>query len=165
MALIEFKNKPDTTTPMTADNINHNFNELNANVGNLSNLETANKNSAVDSINSLKSETFFNTSSEEAKCNFKYNNKDVYCKTVSLAVPNNTDKNVSTGINSGYTIIKTEIIGRTSDKVIIPIPYITTGGFIRASFWILSNQYVLELLTTYDATAYTAYATIYYIKE
>ena len=28
MALIEFKNKPDTTTPINADNLNHNFNEL-----------------------------------------------------------------------------------------------------------------------------------------
>lgn len=28
MALIEFKNKPDLTTPITADALNHNFNEL-----------------------------------------------------------------------------------------------------------------------------------------
>ena len=113
----------------------------------------------------LKKEGFYDISSAEAKCNFKYNGKDVYCKIVSSTVPNNTDKAVSTGINSGYTIIKTEIIGRASNKVTIPIPYITTGGFIRASFWISGNQYVLELLTTYDASSYTAYATIYYIKE
>lgn len=29
MALIEFKNKPDTSTPINAENLNHNFNELN----------------------------------------------------------------------------------------------------------------------------------------
>lgn len=29
MALIEFKNKPDLTTPITADALNHNFNESN----------------------------------------------------------------------------------------------------------------------------------------
>ena len=28
MALIEFKNKPDLTTPITADALNHNFNEV-----------------------------------------------------------------------------------------------------------------------------------------
>ena len=32
MALIEFKNKPDTTTPINATNLNNNFNELNNNV-------------------------------------------------------------------------------------------------------------------------------------
>ena len=165
MALIEFKNKPDTTTPMTADNINHNFNELNANVGNLSNLETANKSSAVDSINSLKEEAIYNVSSSETKCNFKYNNKDVYCKTVSLAVPNNTAITTSTGIDSSYTIVKVEIVARASNKTTITIPYVTTGGFIRYSLWLSGNQYLLEVLTTYDATAYTAYATIYYIKE
>lgn len=29
MALIEFKNLPDTSTPLTAENLNNNFNELN----------------------------------------------------------------------------------------------------------------------------------------
>ena len=165
MALIEFKNKPDTTTPMTADNINHNFNELNANVGNLSDLETANKNSAVDSINSLKSETFFNISSEEAKCNFKYTGKDVYCKTISLAVPNNTSASIQTNIPSDYTIIKIETLGKASNKTVINIPYLSSTNFIRCNMWISSNQYTYELLSNYDATAYTAYATIYYIKE
>ena len=28
MALIEFKNKPDTTTPINANNLNYNFKEL-----------------------------------------------------------------------------------------------------------------------------------------
>lgn len=28
MALIEFKNLPDTSTPLSAENLNHNFNEL-----------------------------------------------------------------------------------------------------------------------------------------
>lgn len=29
MALVEFKNKPDTTTPINATNLNNNFNEIN----------------------------------------------------------------------------------------------------------------------------------------
>lgn len=45
MALIEFKNKPDTSSPINANNLNHNFNELSGNIGNLSNLI----NSIIDS--------------------------------------------------------------------------------------------------------------------
>ena len=37
MALIEFKNKPDMSTPITADNLNHNFNELSEAINELSN--------------------------------------------------------------------------------------------------------------------------------
>lgn len=35
MALIEFKDLPDTTTPLTADNLNNNFNELNNKINNI----------------------------------------------------------------------------------------------------------------------------------
>ncbi len=61
MALIEFKNKPDTTTPINADNLNHNFNELDTKlaetgdkIGNLSDLETVDKSNVVDAINEVK---------------------------------------------------------------------------------------------------------------
>lgn len=37
MALIEFKNKPDTSTPINADNLNFNFNELNTLINNIYN--------------------------------------------------------------------------------------------------------------------------------
>ena len=163
--MLIFKNKPDTSTPINAYNLNANFNELNTNIGDLNDLDTTNKVSAVEGINSLKEEIIYNVSSLETKCNFKYNGKDVYCKTVSLAVPNNTSATVETGINSNYTIVKAEIVGRASNKVTLTIPYITTAGYIRYSLWISGNQYLLELLSTYDATAYTAHATIYYIKE
>lgn len=59
MALIEFKNKPDTTTPMTADNINHNFNELDNNIGDLNELETTDKTSVVDAINEVKDDIIY----------------------------------------------------------------------------------------------------------
>ena len=85
--MLIFKNKPDTSTPINAYNLNANFNELNNKstgiddkIGNLSDLETSNKNNIVGSINSLKDETIFNISSDEVKCDFKYNNKNVYCK-------------------------------------------------------------------------------------
>lgn len=45
MALIEFENYPSTDTAVNANNLNHNFNELSGNIGNLSNLI----NSIIDS--------------------------------------------------------------------------------------------------------------------
>ena len=66
MALIEFKNKPDATTPINADNLNHNFNELDTKlaemggkIGDLSDLETINKGNIVDAINDLVSSMEF----------------------------------------------------------------------------------------------------------
>ena len=60
MALIEFKNKPDLTTPINAANLNNNFNELDNEltemdnkIGDLSELETTNKESIVEAINDL----------------------------------------------------------------------------------------------------------------
>lgn len=163
--MLVFKNKPDTSTPINADNLNANFNELNANIGDLNNLETTSKTSAVESINSLKEETIYNVSNSETKCNFKYNGKDVYCKTISIAVPNNTSASIQTNISSDYTIIKMETIGRASNKTTINIPYLSNTNFIRSNIWIAANQYTFELLSNHDASAYIAYATIFYIKE
>lgn len=60
MALIEFKNKPDLSTPINADNLNNNFNELDDRsteiddkIGNLSDLATINKANAVIAINEV----------------------------------------------------------------------------------------------------------------
>lgn len=64
MALIEFKNKPDTSSPINANNLNNNFNELNTNInntddkiGDLNDLETTNKSSTVVAINELNAKT------------------------------------------------------------------------------------------------------------
>ena len=59
--MLTFKNKPDTSTPINATNLNDNFNELDANVGDLNNLDTSNKASLVDAINeSLKYNSYSN---------------------------------------------------------------------------------------------------------
>lgn len=53
MALIEFENKPSTTTPINAANLNHNFNELNNKII----TRTFSKTNIVVSANSYKYET------------------------------------------------------------------------------------------------------------
>lgn len=64
MDLIEFKDLPDTSTPLNADNLNHNFNELNNDIDEL-------KIDVNDSINELnnkivKSTELYNTTGNNA---------------------------------------------------------------------------------------------------
>lgn len=61
MALINFENYPSTDTAINADNLNHNFNELDTKlaetddeIGNLSDLETVDKSDIVNAINEVK---------------------------------------------------------------------------------------------------------------
>lgn len=68
MALIEFKNKPDLTTPINATNLNNNFSELDNKIGDLSELETDDKTSLVDAINNLVTSLEFEDCTSQ--CNF-----------------------------------------------------------------------------------------------
>lgn len=87
MDLIEFKNLPDTSTPLNADNLNHNFNELNNGIEDL-------KTDVIDSINELnnkivKSTELYNTTGNNANTltlnesidNFTY--YEVFYKVIS----------------------------------------------------------------------------------
>ena len=51
--MLIFKNKPDTSTPINASNLNANFEELDGNIGDLGSLETSDKTNIVDAINEL----------------------------------------------------------------------------------------------------------------
>ena len=57
MALIEFKDLPDTSTPINSTNLNNNFKEVNNNVGDLTQLETASKDNVVNAVNELEEKT------------------------------------------------------------------------------------------------------------
>lgn len=67
MALIEFKNLPDTSTPLNAENLNNNFNELN------------------DSIEELKESNVY--SEEEQVIGIWLNGKPLYRKIYSGKAP------------------------------------------------------------------------------
>lgn len=53
MALIEFKDLPDTSTPLNSANLNNNFNEVNNKIGDLTQLETTDKTNIVNAINGV----------------------------------------------------------------------------------------------------------------
>lgn len=64
--MLIFKNKPDTSTPINATNLNANFEELNTNIdntgdkiGDLNDLETTDKTSVVDAINEVKDDIIY----------------------------------------------------------------------------------------------------------
>ena len=64
--MLVFKNKPDTSTPINATNLNANFEELNTNIdntgdkiGDLNDLETTDKTSVVDAINELNDDIIY----------------------------------------------------------------------------------------------------------
>ena len=59
MALIEFKNKPDTSTPINANNLNYNFNDLNNKIGDLSDLESFDKTNMVSAINEVSNDIIY----------------------------------------------------------------------------------------------------------
>lgn len=50
MALIEFKNLPDTSTPINATNLNNNFNELNTEILDLTNVKTVTYSESITNI-------------------------------------------------------------------------------------------------------------------
>lgn len=75
MALIEFENLPNTTTPLKAENLNNNFNEV------------------------KKSDII--TNGEIVKCGYKIDGKDVYVKRINVGkLPNNSEITLDIGINS-----------------------------------------------------------------
>ena len=87
MALIEFKNLPDTTTPITAENLNYNFNELNNN------------------FNELNDRNVYST--EEKVIGTWIDGKPIYRKTVYITGITTTDQDVtlsSLGIANVETI-------------------------------------------------------------
>ena len=65
MALIEFNNKPDTTTPINATNLNNNFNELDENIGELNDLSTIDKTNTVNAINEIFNNSIIESGSNE----------------------------------------------------------------------------------------------------
>ena len=133
--MITFKNKPDTTTPINAENLNANFNELVSKV----------------------------VEGQETALNEYVGGKQVYRLYKNLGVlPNNTTDSYQTGLSSNYTCIKYQLFA-VKGKQILSIPFIDLNntGYISSY---LNDTSQLPAKANFDARKYNLYIDIYYVK-
>ena len=133
--MIIFKNKPDTTTPINAKNLNANFNELVSKV----------------------------VEGQETALNEYVGGKQVYRLYKNLgSLPNKTNKSYLTGLSDNYTCIKYQLFA-TKYKQVLSIPFISLDNTQYISGYI-NNASQLPVLANFDASVYDLYIDIYYVK-
>lgn len=147
MALIEFKNKPSTDSPINANNLNHNFNYL------------------KDQI-PINIHENFSTDSLAVKCGYKIDGKDVYVKRIFFGdLPNSEIKEVDTGIDfSQYEIIKIEGYCKyKNNNVGFPIPFVNPTNLSLSIMVNITDNNCIQILTGNDRSNYVAWFSIYFI--
>lgn len=133
--MITFKNKPDTTTPINAENLNANFNELVSKV----------------------------VEGQETALNEYVGGKQVYRLYKNLgSLPNQTNKSYLTGLSDNYTCIKYQLFA-IKYKQVLSIPFISLDNTQYISGYI-NNVSQLPVLANFDASVYDLYIDIYYVK-
>lgn len=137
MDLINFKDLPDTTTPINATNLNNNFNELD------------------DKIEELKSLNFL--TGVETALNIKINSKTVYAKLVEVGkLPNNSEITINVGFNtSNAQLISSDIYTLGSYQQSLPS---------NSSYCLLGPNGLIIGTSSYYSD-YDAQAIIYYIYK
>lgn len=143
MNKIEFKNLPDTTTPIDADNLN----DLQDNVEEAINLVS-------------------NYSSEEKVIGTWIDNKPLYRKIISTGnLPNTSVKNINHGISNLDKYIN--MYGIVSDGAYsIPLPYFYSSEMI-STYGIgieAPNNSSINIITGVDRTGYSGYVILEYTK-
>ena len=145
-------------------NIKNNISTINNNIGNLSNLETDDKTSIVNSINELKNAEIYST--EEIKTNKIWiDNKPIYRKVIDFgAFPNTSDKYVDLNINDLDFIVSFQVLGYdTTNKNYFPIPNaLTTGSPNLIDASIIGNQ--IRIRTQSNRSTFIAYPILEYTK-
>jgi len=136
MSLVTFKDLPDTSTPINANNLNNNFEYL-------------------KSLNDY--------SANEVKIGTWINDKPLYKKVIDFGnLPNNTSKTVNHLISNLDQVTKIEIISKNlSSNAIIPIPYF--DGTNRASIYISTSGIIITTNTNVWSNNQT-YVTLEYTK-
>lgn len=135
MALIEFKDKPNTTTPINANNLNNNFNELVSKV----------------------------VEGQETALNEYVGGKQVYRLYKNLgSLPNQTSKSYLTGLSDNYTCIKYQLFAVMNNQV-LNIPFISLDNTQYISGY-MNNVSQLPVLANFNASGYDLYIDIYYVK-
>lgn len=132
MALIEFKNLPDTNTPINAENLNHNFNELN------------------------KSNTY---STEEKVVGTWIDGKPLYRKTISFndtfsaSYPIEKEHNIS-NVSTIFIDTAHSFIVDTSNNKSIPLPTPCSDGNFDdvVGVQVDTNKIYMYARTTWNTT-------------
>lgn len=136
MALVTFEDLPSTNTPINANNLNNNFNELN--------------NANIYSASEIKIGTFLN--------------KPLYRKVIDCGqLPNTTLKDVSTGLSN---VIVQNIYGKAYNSGTgnsLPLPYVTIGtaGGVMLAF----NSNNVRIQTDTDRSGWTGIVILEYTKN
>lgn len=133
--MLVFKDKPDTSTPINANNLNDNFNELNTNIntasgkiGDLNDLETTDKTSVVDAINEVKDDIIY----VEYSTNYGPADQTNYSNRFTI----------NTSVPSGYEWLGYEIIDNGYANTVI------TWILYSSSTACIIGFYTLAALTT-----------------
>ena len=143
MEKIEFKDLPDTTTPLSASNLNI----------------------LQDNIeNAINTNDIYSTN--EIVIGKWINNKPLYRKVISTGnLPNTSVKNINHGINNLDKYIN--MYGIVSDGTYsIPLPYFYPSEMI-STYGIgieASNNLSINIITGVDRTGYSGYVILEYTK-
>lgn len=140
MSLIKFQDYPSTETPLNAENLNHNFNELNKS----------------------------NIYSKEEQVIGIWLDKPLYRKIINVGnLPNMSIKTIDTGLifNSSNCILK-NLYGVASyeNGISFPLPYSSPNGIDYTVSLNVDNNNKVVVTTAQDRSAMTGYVVLEYTK-
>lgn len=112
-----------------------------------------------------ENENEYITTNSENETNQFIDGKRVYRKRIPTGtLPNNTFKNISTGLTN-VDIIKIEGLVKNSSGSIFPLPFVTTSGITNnIQVNMTSNGSNIQISAGIDRSSYSGYVDIYYIK-
>ena len=153
MALKEFKDYPNTETPIDSINLNFNFSDLDQKIDD----EIAN-NTQID----------YTTGGNAVKCGYQIDGKDVYVKRIFCETfPNNTNKTWPIGIDlSKNTIIKVEGYCKSkTNNVGFALPFANPNTLGMSIMVNLTNDNNINVTKGSDRSAYAGWFNIYFIQS
>ena len=153
MALKEFKDYPNTETPIDAGNLNFNFSELDQKID-----DEVTNNTQID----------YTTDGNAVKCGYQIDGKDVYVKRIFCETfPNNTNKTWPIGIDlSKNTIIKVEGYCKSkTNNVGFALPFANPKTLEMSIMVNLTNDNNINVTTGIDRSAYDGWFNTYFIER
>lgn len=156
--MLIFKNKPDTSTPINASNLNANFEELNGNIGNLGSLETTEKTDLVNAINEIFDNTVVEKGSNSNGSWIKFGSGIMICWKYLTTNVDVTDNYGNSNLRSGtvslgnlpQTFAATPYINFNNNGVPFAVPAYnasptTTWGNVRILYPTQLSNYAVNI--------------------